>query len=204
MSQGAGSKRNKNKGLEQFCFDKPMPQTYHTAPMSGALPEYLDLTKVGHTPLLLAGSLSVSRMSRLCAAVTDASGEARIDLRIFKEGGLAVVSGKIQANLGLSCQRCFGPLRYPVNAAIHLAWTGGAQEAVQPLGSYEVLDSSSGRVKLVELVEDELLLTLPLAARHDTADECGVHRKMDAKPGSTAPPVTDRHPFEILKTLKRR
>ena len=142
-------------------------------------------------------------MLRLRAAVVDASGHARIDLRIFKEGGLAVVSGKVQAELGLSCQRCFGPLRYPVNAAMRLAWTGSGQELGPLPSSYEALDSSSGRVKLAELVEDELLLALPLAARHAAADECGLRLAADAKPGITGRPATGGHPFEILKTLRR-
>src|SRR5574340_1413228 len=111
-------KRNKNKGLEQFCFDKLTAQPYHTAPMSGGLPEYLDLTKAGNTPLMVAGNLSLSRMPRLCAALADSGGQVSVDLQLFKEGGLAVVSGRVQASLGLTCQRCFRPMRYPVDATM--------------------------------------------------------------------------------------
>lgn len=169
--------------------------------MSGGLPEYLDLTKVGHTPLMVAGNLSLSRMPRLCAVLADSGGQVRVDLQLFKEGGLAVVNGRVHASLGLTCQRCFGPLRYPVDASMRLAWSGSPQAAAQVPVSYEPLDSGSGRVKLAELVEDELLLALPLVARHVKADDCSAQPARRTETGGVAAPGT--RPFEILQTLRR-
>lgn len=169
--------------------------------MSGGLPEFLDLTKAGHAALIVAGNLSLSRMPRLCAALADTGGQVRVDLQIFKEGGLAVVTGRVQASLGLTCQRCFGLLRYPVDTTLRLAWSGSPQAAAQFPDSYEPLDSSSGRVKLAELVEDELLLALPLAARHAKADDCSVQPARRTETEGVAAPST--RPFEILKTLRR-
>lgn len=170
--------------------------------MSGGLPEFLDLTKAGHAPLRVAGHMSLSRMPRLCAALADAGGQADVDLQVFKEGGLAVVSGRLQASLGLSCQRCFGLLRHPVDAHMRLAWAGGSSAHHWP-DSYDTLDSSSGKLRLAELVEDELLLALPLAPRHVKPENCEALRTMAAKPQTMAPAEEGRRPFEILKTLRR-
>lgn len=197
-----GFKRNKNNGLEQFCFDKLTAQPYHTAPMSGGLPEFLDLTKAGHTPLTVAGHLSLSRMPRLCAAIADAGGQVNIDLQVFKEGGLAVVSGKLQASLGVTCQRCFGLLRHPVDAHMRLGWAGAGRTQHWP-DSYELLESGNGRIRLADLVEDELLLALPLAPRHAKPEDCDALCTPLAKPDSTPRPAAGRRPFEILKTLRR-
>ncbi|MBU6470408.1 MAG: DUF177 domain-containing protein [Gammaproteobacteria bacterium] len=171
--------------------------------MSGGLPEFLDLTKAGHMPLTVAGQMSLSRMPRLCAAIADVGGQASIDLQVFKEGGLAVVSGRLQASLGLSCQRCFALLRHPVDAQVRLGWAAGGQAQHWP-ESYELLDPGSGRIRLAELVEDELLLALPLAPRHARPEDCEALRTPVAKPDTIAPPEAGRRPFEILKTLRRR
>lgn len=169
--------------------------------MSGGLPDYLDLTKAGHTALMVAGNLSLSRMPRLCAALADTGGQVRVDLQIFKEGALAVVSGRVQASVGLTCQRCFGPIRYPVDANVRLAWTADSQVTEHLPSSYEQLDSDSGRVKLAELVEDELLLALPLAPRHAEMDDCSAQPARRTKTKGVAAPSP--RPFEILKTLRR-
>lgn len=196
------AKRNKNNGLERFYFDKRKAQTYHTAPMSGGLPEFLDLTKAGHTPQMVAGRLSLSRMPRLCAALADAGGQVDIDLQVFKEGGLAVVNGRLQTSLGLSCQRCFGLLRHPVDVHVRLGWAGSSQAQHWP-DSYDTLDSNSGKIRLAELVEDELLLALPLAPRHAKPEDCAALRMPTVKPKTMAPAAEARRPFEILKTLRR-
>ena len=180
-----------------------MGQTYHTAPMSGGLPEYLDLTHASQAPLSLTGSLSLSRMPRLCEALKDSGGQAAMELRVFEEGGLKVVQGRVRADLGLSCQRCFGALWYPVNAEIHLAWARSPQQAEQLPFIYDALVSDSGRVKLVELVEDELLLALPLVARHTTASDCPAPLTAEVKPKDTQSTVKIPGPFEGLKTLRR-
>lgn len=170
----------KTKAWSIFYFDKRQAQTYHTAPMSGGLPEFFDLTKAGHTPLTVAGNLSLSRMPRLCAELADNDGQARIALRVYKEGELAVASGRVRANLSLTCQRCFGLLRHPVDANIRLAWAGKLRQADHWSSSYEMLESESGRIKLAELIEDELLLALPLVVRHAKAEDCGAQPEVSA------------------------
>jgi uncharacterized protein len=65
---------------------------------------------------------------------------------------------------------------------------------------YEPLVSADGRVALKELVEDELLLALPLVPRHEGDAACGgfTETAADAESGEAR-----KNPFAELAKLKR-
>ncbi|MGA9855927.1 MAG: YceD family protein [Gammaproteobacteria bacterium] len=143
-------------------------------------------------------------MPRLAAAVADIRSLANAELQAMHDGGQLTVHGEVEANLLLTCQRCFGSMHFPVKAEFNLAWVRNENEALRLPDMYEPLLSASGRVKLAELIEDELLLALPMVALHALPQECstGVHAASrqtvaDAK-------AARRAPFAALKALKRR
>lgn len=171
--------------------------------MSGALPEYLDLTKAGHAPIRWSGDLELASLQRLSEALADGSSRAHVDLQVFEEGGRKVIRGKVQAELSLTCQRCFGRLQYPVTADFNLAWVRGMQEASRLPAAYDALSSVTGRVKLNELIEDELLLALPMVARHAQPEECTARIPGSVKQQGTTVSVATSKPFAILRVLKR-
>ncbi len=142
--------------------------------MSGTLPEYLDLTRATRQPARLTGQLRLVTLPRLTAAVADSGGVAEIELQVFTDGGQIIVQGRVQVTLGMTCQRCLGSMRLPVTAALHMAWIRGEEEAARLPAGYEPLVSASGRVKLADVVEDELLLALPMVALHASSEECSI------------------------------
>ncbi|MGB9429064.1 MAG: YceD family protein [Gammaproteobacteria bacterium] len=172
--------------------------------MSGALPEYLDLTKAGQAPLRLTGQLNLNGLRRLGEAVTDSGGQAHVDLQVFDAGGRKVVWGRVQADLSLTCQRCFGKLGVPVTADFNLAWVRRAEEAARLPETYEPLISADGRVQLADVIEEELLLALPMVARHERPSECGKMIPRASRPRAGAVDVALVKPFAALKALKRR
>jgi len=98
-----------------------------------------------------------------------ATGELRNPRHVHPEIWLHL---QAQALLPLTCQRCLGPVDVPVavdrsfrfvpDEAIAAAQDEQAEEDVLALGrSFD----------LIELVEDELLMELPLAPRHETCPE---------------------------------
>ncbi|MHB8424128.1 MAG: YceD family protein [Gammaproteobacteria bacterium] len=195
---------NKNKGLPLFSFDNSGRKTYHNALMSGTLPEYLDLTRAARQPVRLTGQLGLVTLPRLTAAAAGSGGVAEIELQIFADGGRIVVQGRVQATLGMTCQRCLGSMRLPVAAALHMVWVRGEEEAARLSADYELLVSASGRVKLADVVEDELLLALPMAAVHESSEECRGWVQPEVSPAGeniTTAPVGS---FATLKAPEHR
>ena len=95
----------------------------------------------------------------------------------------------------LTCQRCLQPLRDTLQVDCRLRFVRGeAQAEALDAESEDDVLALSRALDLRELVEDELLLALPLVPRHDA---CTPPRPAD--PGDDAAPA---RPFAALQRLK--
>jgi len=105
------------------------------------------------------------------------------------------------ARLPLVCQRCLQPV--DVELAVNRSFRFVADEATaaaEDEESEEDLLALSRSFDLVELVEDELLMELPVAPRHEV---CPDPMKMSASdPGFDAASAQKEHPFAVLGRLK--
>lgn len=170
--------------------------------MPGDLPNFLDLNRVGKSPVTLSGRLEFKQLSRLREAVRP-EGYATVYLQAADEQGRKRVNGRIQAELGLTCQRCLGPLKYPVLADVNLVWVHAAGGAEPVPEGYDAMVSATGRVNVAELVEDELLLALPMVARHEPPAKCIAGFSAGAHAAPAAAADAGPGPFAALKALKR-
>ncbi|MBS0595392.1 MAG: DUF177 domain-containing protein [Proteobacteria bacterium] len=104
---------------------------------------------------------------------------------------------RAHAAVELRCQRCLQPLAVPIDVDRRLRFVEGEAEA-------ERLDADSDddvlalepALDLHALVEDELILALPLVPRHD---DCSLPAGADAGDG-----LARAHPFAALEALRRR
>lgn len=105
------------------------------------------------------------------------------------------------AELPLVCQRCLQPVLVPL--AVERSFRFVADEATaaaQDDEAEEDLLALSQAFDLPELVEDELLMDVPLAPRHDVCPEPVTMSAVD--PGFDAAPGAREHPFAVLGRLK--
>jgi uncharacterized protein len=102
-------------------------------------------------------------MSRLRASLAAADGVADYDLEFGKdELGVAYLSVRVKADLPLTCQRTLEVYREPVKIDQRLGLIGDeSEEAALPPG-YEPLLIADGTVRPAEVIEDELILALPV------------------------------------------
>ena len=71
--------------------------------------------------------------------------------------------------------------------------------------AYEPLPVPEGELGLSELVEDELILALPMAALHEDERLCETKGEMTASPpGDSGSDVEKRGPFAVLTTLLKK
>lgn len=173
--------------------------------MSIGLPEFLDLARVSRQPLELVGRVRIGGLPRLSAALADNRGEASLKLTARDDGsGRILVQGEVEAGLGLICQRCLQPMQYEVSASFDLVWVrNDAEMQTVQQAACDPLLSADGRIRLGDLIEDELILALPIVALHDV-EVCSADRKLpDAISQKPETPVK-QNPFAVLAQLKQR
>jgi uncharacterized protein len=130
----------------------------------------IDGLEFARTGSKLQGSWQVADFPRLRDALHSDAGTLRYELRgIPEERGRPALRLKLEGVLSLVCQRCLGAMEFPfrIEVALLLAATQAEIDAV-PLeaeGPERILAGKEMPVR--DLVEEELLLAIPIAPRHE-------------------------------------
>lgn len=177
--------------------------------MSARVPNQVDPFRLAAHTERVEGRISLARASRLAGAVARAPAEAELALRFFRdESGTTRVEGQVRAELELECQRCLEPFDAMIETQVDLALVESAAEEGRLLESgRESMVIADGRLDLLELVEDELLLGLPLIPMHPSADECSpAARDLLSREEHGEPREEKRgaSPFAVLADLKTK
>ena len=143
----------------------------------------------------LSGSVAVAELARLADSLFDTDGTLTFDLK----GGCDArqrlrLKLKVGGSIDLQCQRCLGKLVYGVSTTTSLLVL--TDEAAIDEGEIEDLDGvpAAKDIDVRSLVEDEVLLALPLAPRH-AEGECNPAVKGAGNPVAS--------PFAALARLKQ-
>lgn len=158
----------------------------------------------GHWPLGSMGRLEQSTIvDALPSEGTQVSWSARGELRAARVGEapptqiwLHLVAS---TQLPLECQRCLGPVATSVVVERRIQFVHGEDAAAElDAESDDDVLALTRSLDLRALIEDELLLALPLVPRHET---CPVPLEVPATDG----PLVDEapNPFAALASLKR-
>jgi len=174
--------------------------------MKDRLPEHIEPLRLARSQRLLQGRLPLARMPRLAASIEDDAGEIDVQLKFGVDvTGVAWMEGHLDGNLPLCCQRCMQQLLMPIDITFKLAIVESEAE-IELLGEeYEPLLLDDSLVSVVKLVEDELLLALPIVPRHETA-QCnpGSRDEKIVEPVPESEPEPKKNPFEVLAGLKSK
>lgn len=155
--------------------------------MSGSLHAWYglrDLAALAGREAALSGKLDLSKLTRLLSLLRSDAGmvEATLEFRRRRDGWLAV-GLDYRATLELTCQRCLEPVRHEMGEHVDLVVAEeGATPTAVPTG-YEPYELTRGRLNPSELVEDELIVAIPLVPRHARIEDCGGLARDWVEPG---------------------
>ncbi|WP_018509435.1 YceD family protein [Thiobacillus thioparus] len=115
----------------------------------------------------------VAVFPRLAHEFTQGTLFCRVVGRVDQRGSLSL-QVSISGEVGLTCQRCLGSMPYTVGLerTLYLARNEAELERLDALPDSDAIQAGE-RLSLVELVEDEVLLSLPLAPMH-AEGECSI------------------------------
>ncbi len=163
-------------------------------PDPSQLIEPLRLAKAGKR---LNGQFTLDVFHRLDGLLCNDLGDLVYRLNFAEDpNGIYCINGEITASVEVLCQRCLKPFQLKVNHSVSLGIVLHKAEEKQLPSEYEPLVLNEDTLSLVELVEDELLLALPISPVHAPEDCPGadILEKMNHK--------QKRHPFDELVKLK--
>lgn len=171
-------------------------------------PRRLDIMAFARAAGALEGTLPLAALGRLAESsqpITEAPPvrwKVRAELRT-PAGGAAEpwIHLQAQAQVQLICQRCLQamPAALEVDCWFRFAPDEAAAAALDDEVEEDVL-ALSRAFDLLALVEDELLMALPLVPRHE---QCPVQLPLQAAdPGFEAAQAAQAHPFAALARLR--
>lgn len=141
----------------------------------------LEFAKAGSR---LQGSWPVSAFKRLRDALRSDEGTLAYELRGLPElQGRPALRLKVDGALQLTCQRCLGSLVFPLRIEVPLLLAATQAEIdAEPLAAEGPESIVAGKEMPVQaLVEDEVLLAIPIAPRHETC-AAGVEASTGTRP----------------------
>jgi uncharacterized protein len=173
--------------------------------MSGGLPASIDVIRLADQAARLSGTIPLKRMKRLLASCRSETGEVSVDLEFHSdaERGLRSLSGKIETVIETTCERCLEPMQLALSADVGMLIVTGTQSIAGDDQS-DVLQVD-GPVALDELVENELILAMPMIPMHP-AEQCPASGLIGTRPSvedGKAEAEAESSPFAKLAELKR-
>ncbi|HKX95630.1 MAG TPA: DUF177 domain-containing protein [Methylibium sp.] len=174
-------------------------------------PQRLDVAAFAEAGAELSGAWPLAALERLAAGVSADAPPTAGDEVSWSARGLcrrrpgAAPEWRLElsarAVLRLECQRCLQPVETVVEFDRPLRFVAGEEEAsALDADSDEDVLVLSRSLDLRELVEDELLLALPLVPRHVA---CPAPLAPAAEPASAEAAPARPNPFAALATLKK-
>jgi uncharacterized protein len=145
--------------------------------MSGSLHAWYslrDLESLANRGVTLGGELTIGKLARLKSLLHSDVGSVSATLRFRQrgDGWLATELG-LKATVELVCQRCLEPFRHEVAETANVVLADAASVPAAVPAGYEPFELEDGRLQPAELVEEELIVAIPLVPKHGRIEDCG-------------------------------
>ncbi|NNJ95662.1 MAG: hypothetical protein HKP12_00700 [Gammaproteobacteria bacterium] len=165
--------------------------------MQKKLPDTIDFFKQVDRNACYECVWPVQSFERLKDVIYDNKGEVKARLKFGTRAGVRCLDGTVEADLELRCERCLDPVKYHIEGGFRFGLISSDEEAGLLPEEFEPLIVTNAELSVIDLVEDELLLSLPIVAKHD--EECSEVLQKHSNNGKTQ---HDTHrPFAALKDL---
>lgn len=147
----------------------------------------------------VSGLVPVSGLPRLLELVGESDALLECELQGRREGGRNWLHLSIRGQFDLICQRCLGPMPFTLDTDNELqviapgeAWPDEALEDGSLSLEVDAIAADTAQA-VTDLIEEEVLLALPVAPKHDKG--CEPPARSDDKLAAS--------PFAVLATLKK-
>lgn len=168
------------------------------------LPKMIDPRRSADQDIEYRESMQDSLLPRLIEATEKLHQPVAVTVRIYRDEQSRIrVAGEAEASVDLTCQRCMNPMQETINAEFDLVvvYSEAQAKALPKEHDAWVIDESAD---LHQMIEDELLLAMPIVAYHDIGECSAPAIEMPAEQfeAEVETETAERQsPFAVLKDL---
>jgi len=161
--------------------------------MNKSLQNVIQLNKLINHPYQLVFDCSLSLFDKLTDFITkdhkfaikpleikqwvNESVKVNLEIKSIDLGSpMNVVSGRIEAKLFITCQNCLNIFENEMDIPVKIALCAD-QNAYQGNKDYEPWEIEGCGVKIIDLIEELLLISIPLYVKHDDDRVCVIPNK---------------------------
>ncbi|WP_438969857.1 YceD family protein [Methylophaga sp.] len=170
------------------------------------LPKEIDPFRFANNGRKLEGELALANMPRLADSLNDKTGLVTVSMQFDVDPtGTPNMQGHFETTLLLTCERCMQQLEHPVEIDTWLGLVKHAKLAESLAEQYEpwVVEDNQ-LVDPATVVEDELILALPLVPKHDYDCLPAEAWFSGDEEVEETPEVKPESPFAVLSALKSK
>lgn len=173
--------------------------TYNHPVMLDCLPDQIEPVSLAEAGRSFRGEVAVKDLARLADVLAARTGHISVEMALrIDEHQVRSLTGKLNGNLKLVCQRCLGKIEFPLNLRFQLGIVRSETEAEELPEGYEVLLADGNPIALSRIVEDEIILALPIIPKHEDASLC------KGSAVTNKPELQKANPFAVLKQLNSK
>lgn len=165
------------------------------------LPAKIDPIRFTENAIELRGIWPVKDLPRLTGSLYSGQGlvEAKFSFGVDHEG-IRYCRGELTADLTLQCQRCMEAFNYTANDDFNFGIVNSEEEAEALPKRYDPILTEEGLLNILALVEDELIVSLPIVPMHDPK-YCKVKLPLESESGYG---VSNESPFKVIEVLRSK
>ena len=170
------------------------------------LPTYVDTRKVFLQQEEISGSVALEKLPRFADSLADNQGVINVELRFStNESNLKVIKGHLSARVEVFCQRCLEPLGIELEEEISLILLEEDSAATKLDPHFDPWISGEYKLVLAELVEEQLLLCMPIVNFHESKNCLNNldYQNNGIEQTGEQEQVATESPFTVLKELKK-
>ncbi|HEY6482318.1 MAG TPA: YceD family protein [Steroidobacteraceae bacterium] len=146
-------------------------------------------------------AIALAELPRLRSRVPSVGGQARGLVRFTREAGYAVAEVSLEGAAILACQRCLANMTEPLRGSTtRVALIAAEADAAAVPEHLDPVLAAGGHISVGEIVEEELLLALPIVPLHARESDCSPVPQAQVLARARDEPSTQR-PFEQLAEL---
>jgi uncharacterized protein len=119
----------------------------------------------------LEGIIPLQRFERFIALVEDEAGEVEAQLEFKKaRKHRSLVVGQLRTKVSVICQNCMAPTQFELDAELRVLVVNSEEALAQLHEDDDGLVCEDELISLVDLLEDELILALPMVGKHEEGE----------------------------------